>query len=208
MPSEFWVDGDAFAAITETASEAVSEIRRHLPTLADDLYLIVNQTGSVIPETGDGGFTVGPQCIRWDVDPTHGVASVARAHLRHTLFHECHHAVRLQRRPADAELSDWVAVAVFEGLASVFEAWAAGFEAPWRGYDPSVIAGWANELLAQPIGDDWRHWKFQHPDGRKLIAYKVGSWLADKAINGSGRSAADLVWASPDEVCALGGVSL
>ncbi|MHB8450136.1 MAG: DUF2268 domain-containing putative Zn-dependent protease [Mycobacteriales bacterium] len=121
LPSPHWVDDQDFEAITGTATAAVDDIRRVLPTLAEDLYLVINQTSQVIPETGDGAFTVGPQCIRWDVDPARGIASTAHSQLRHTLFHECHHAVRLQRRPTDAVAADWAAISVFEGLAAVFE---------------------------------------------------------------------------------------
>lgn len=88
-PSEHWVDDDAHAAVVEVADAAERDVRQHLPTLEEQLYLLVNQTSQVIPETGDGGFTIGPHCIRWDVDPAVGVELVARAALRGTLFHEC-----------------------------------------------------------------------------------------------------------------------
>ncbi|MHB8450135.1 MAG: hypothetical protein ACYDAQ_06770 [Mycobacteriales bacterium] len=68
-----------------------------------------------------------------------------------------------------------------------------------------MIGDWADELFAQPVDEDWYQWKFQHPDGRRSIAYRVGSWLADGAIAASERNAAELVWASPEEVCELAG---
>lgn len=204
-PSEHWVDDAAHAAIVHVAQAAERDVRALLPTLEQDLYLLVNQTGQVIPETGDGGFTIGPHCIRWDVDPARGVEHVARAALRRTLFHECHHAVRLQRRPQDADLVDWPSIAVFEGLASVFED-AAGVARPeWRRYEPDVIAAWTEDLFGRAVGADWMDWKFDHPDGRRNIAYKVGAWLADEAAARSGRTAADLVWESPDNVIELAG---
>ena len=164
----------------------------------------MNQTSQVIPETGGGGFTIGPHVIRWDVDPSRGVEQVARRSLRSTLFHECHHAVRLQRRPEDASSSAWRAVAIFEGLASVFEDEAGQARPSWRSYDSEVIASWAEELFAQECdAATWTHWKFDHPDGRRNIAYKVGSWLVDEAVARSGRTPADLVWASPGEVIAI-----
>lgn len=202
-PSEYWVDDEAWAAIQEVSSEAEEDIRRHLPTLENDLYLFVHPSKFVIPETGDGAFTIGPHCIRWDVDPDRGIASVARAHLRRTLFHESHHAVRLQRRPQEAEVADWPTVVVFEGLASIFEMAAGGERLPHQEYDETVIADWAEELLSQQVGKDWQHWKFQHPDGRRNIAYRVGTWIADRAVQSSGRTAADLVWAAPAEVIEL-----
>lgn len=202
-PSEHWVDDEAWAVIVEVSEKAEIDIRGHLPTLEDDLYLLVNQTKGVIPETGDGAFTIGPHCIRWDVDPERGVAAVARQHLRRTLFHECHHAVRLQKRPEEAEVADWPTVAVFEGLASVFEQEAGGERLAYQEYDGAEIAAWTEELFRQAVDENWPHWKFEHPDGRKNIAYRVGTWIADRAIRNSGRSAAELVWESPTTVIRL-----
>jgi len=202
-PSPHWVDDEAFATLDEVAQRAETDVRRLLPSLEDQLYLLVNQTDQVRPDTGDGGFTIGPHCIRWDVDPTKGVGDIARRSLRSTLFHECHHAVRLQRRPGDAALTDWPTIAIFEGLASVFEDEAGGPRPASRTYDRAVIEDWARDLLAQPVDDSWPHWKFDHPDGRSNIAYKVGAWIADEAIARSSRSAAELVWASPEEVIGL-----
>ena len=202
-PSEHWVDDEAWAAIVEAAERAEGDIRSHLPSLEDDLYLLVHQTAAVIAETGDGGFTIGPHCIRWDVDPARGVAAVARQHLRRTLFHECHHAVRLQRRPEDAEVTSWPAVAVFEGLACAFAGEAGGTRPAHEAYDDGVIEAWAAELFRQPVDGTWAQWKFEHPDGRRNIAYRVGTWIADRAVHASGRSAADLVWEAPDRVLEL-----
>ena len=207
-PSEHWVDDAAWAAIVEVANEAERDVRAHLPALVDDLYLLVNQTNIVIPETGDCGFTFGPHCIRWDVDPARGIADVARQHLRRTLFHECHHAVRLQRRPEEFEITDWLTVVVFEGLASAFEAEAEAGDTRlvYQEYDEAVIGDWADELFRQPMDRNWPHWKFEHPDGRRNIAYRVGIWISDRATQRSGRTAADLVWEAPAEVLALAGI--
>lgn len=204
-PSDRPVPIDALQRIDDLAGPIVDEVRDHLPALHDDLYVLVHSTSQVIPETGSGGFTLGPQVIRFDLDPDRDVVAVVEDSLRATLFHECHHAVRLQRRPQEMAITDWPMVAVFEGLASVFEDDPGGHTAPWRTYDPEVIGDWAHELFAQPVDERWWQWKVRHPDGRRSIAYRVGSWLADRAIERSGRSAADLVWASPDEVLDLAG---
>ncbi len=205
-PSEHWVDDEAWSTINTIVDEAEPAIRRLLPTLEREIYLIINPSKLVLPDTGDGGFTLGPHCIRWDVDPDRGIASVARLHLRRTLFHECHHAVRLQRRPEEAEVVDWPTVAVFEGLASVFELAAGGERLPYQEYDEETIAAWTSELFAQQVDENWPQWKFEHPDGRRNIAYRVGTWIADRAVRSSGRSAADLVWEAPADVVELAGI--
>jgi hypothetical protein len=202
-PSEHWVGDEAWAAIVDVADRAEVDVRSHLPTLEDDLYLLVNQTSVVIPETGDGGFTIGPHCIRWDVDPSRGLAVVATQHLRRTLFHECHHAVRLQQRPEEVSVLDWQTVAVFEGLASVLEREAGGATLAHQQYDEAVIEDWAEELFRQPVDATWPQWKFEHLDGRRNIAYRVGTWIADRATRNNGRTAADLVWHAPREVISL-----
>ena len=130
---------------------------------------------------------------------------MAKQHLRHTLFHECHHAVRLRRRPAEAELSDWPTVVVFEGLASVFETEAGGARLVHQEYDEAVIEDWADELFRQPVDETWPCWKFEHPDGRRYIAYRVGTWMVDRATRNSGRTAAELVWEAPGTVISLAG---
>ena len=205
-PSEHWVDDEAWSTIGTIVDDAEPEIRDLLPTLERDLYLIVNPSKMVRPDTGDGGFTLGPHCVRWDVDPDRGIAAVARRHLRRTLFHECHHAVRLQRRPEEAEVVDWPTVAVFEGMASVFELAAGGERLPYQEYDEQTIAAWTAELFAQPVDENWPQWKFEHPDGRRNIAYRVGTWIADQAVQAGGRSAAELVWDSPAKVIEAAGI--
>lgn len=50
-PSEHWVDDEAWATIVEVANAAEADIRSHLRTLEQDLYLLVNQTSMVIRET-------------------------------------------------------------------------------------------------------------------------------------------------------------
>jgi hypothetical protein len=206
-PSEHWVDDEAWRTVLDIATAAEDDIRTHLPTLEKDVYLLLHQTKVVGPETGDGGFTIGPHCIRWDVDPERGVAAVARSHLRRTLFHECHHAVRLQRRPEEAEVTDWPSVVTFEGLACAFADEAGGGRPPHESYEEAVVERWAAELLSQPVDESWMHWKFEHPDGRRNIAYRVGTWIADRATSNSGRSAADLVWEAPERVMEIAGVS-
>ena len=69
-----------------------------------------------------------------------------------------------------------------------------------------MIAGWAGELFAQPVDKTWQHWKFEHPDGRRNIAYRVGTWIADRAVRATGRDAAELVWEAPADIIGWAGV--
>lgn len=202
-PSEHWVDDDAHAAVVAVADAAERDIRHHLPTLEEHLYLLVNQTSHVTPETGDGGFTIGPHCLRWDVDPTRSVGLVAKSALRRTLFHECHHAVRLQRRPEDAGLVDWPSYSRDSHLSSRTQAGSRARHGRNTRLRPSA-SGRMN-CSPDPSARTGRTGKFVHPDGRRNIAYKVGAWIVDQAVQSSRRTAAELVWESPTTILDLAG---
>lgn len=44
---------------------------------------------------------------------------------------------------------------------------------------------------------------FRHPDGRRWIAYKVGTYLVDRAVRASGKTPAELVVTSTRELVEL-----
>lgn len=198
-----FTDGDA-EAITTEADRTEPEVRALLPGLRSRLNLVVTTGDGVIPETGEVGFAASPDVVNWKVDASYGVAEVARAHLRHMLFHELHHCTRLVKHPSYYTV-DWYDGSVFEGLATVFER-EAGWFPPFGEYPPDEIEAWATELFAQPVDHTFQHWKFQHPDGRRWISYRVGTWVVDRAVERSGRSAADLVWESTPAIVELAGL--
>ena len=94
---------------------------------------------------------------------------------------------------------------MFEGLATVFER-GAGWSPPYGQYPEDEIEAWADELFAQPVDHTFNQWKFQHPDGRRWISYRVGTWVVDQAVTRSGRSAADLVWEPTRAIVELAGL--
>lgn len=188
------------------ADAAVAEVRALLPDLAESLTIAVAAGDTVIPETGEVGAALRRSEVRWVVDPSRpgGVEAVARAHLRSTLFHELHHTVRGHvfgnRNP-----EPFVASAISEGMASVFERDVAGDRhVPWADY-PSEVNQWVRELLVLPLDAPYGEWMFEHPDGRRWIGYRAGAYVVDRAVTRSGRSAADLVRAPAAEVLDLAG---
>ncbi len=48
---------------------------------------------------------------------------------------------------------------------------------------------------------------YQHPDGRRWIGYRAGTYIADRAISESGRSAAELVLIPNEEILKLAGIT-
>lgn len=189
-------------AIETIADAAVPEVRRLLPTLPADIVLKVYPGTDVIPETGETGFTAGTNRVFWIVTPRRpeGVIAIANRELRGTLFHELHHLVRAQTE-GSLTLRQRV---VGEGLATAFERDMAGMPAPWGKYPPEV-AEWTKEILALPDDASWKQWMSRHPDGRRWVGYKVGTYIADQAMRSSKKSAAELVNAPTADVLRMAG---
>jgi hypothetical protein len=201
---------DDFTAAEQAVIVAVAEraellTRSRLPALRETIRLEVRASTAVLELTGEVGFAESPSTIWWRVDPSRDAATVARSSLLHTFLHEAHHAVRLIRYPSMLS-SDWYDNAIFEGLATVFERDEADFVPPWGEYPDDEIEAWADELFSQPIDEHFNEWKFEHPDGRQWIAYRVGAWVVDRAVAESGRSAADLVWESNEAIVRMAGL--
>jgi uncharacterized protein YjaZ len=134
-----------------------------------------------------------------DASRPKGVAAIARTQLRATLFHELDHVVRAAVF-VDRRLRDHV---VREGLATAFERDYGGKVPPWGEYPPE-IAQWTTELLEQPDDAPRGPWLFDHPDGRRWIGLRVGTYLVDRAMKATGKTSAGLVETPTDEIVRLG----
>jgi len=210
---EFGSGADSFSAadreiIRAIAEATVEEVRRIIPELPDDIKLTASAGPEVIPETGDAAAALEPGHVLWVVDPSRpgGVENIAREHLRASLFHELHHLARgYVMIGADAPISLMDAV-VSEGLATVFSRDFADDRPPWGLYPPDV-RDWVEELLAVriPDGESYQDWLYDHPDGRRWIGYRAGTWVVDQAVAASGLSAAQLVSTPTDEILRLAG---
>ena len=63
------------------------------------------------------------------------------------------------------------------------------------------------ELLAQPESASTNDWLFQHPDGRRWVGMRAGTYLADRAMKALGRTAAELAATPTAEILAAAGVT-
>jgi len=195
------------SVIETIGGAALAEAATLLPGVPERVALVVRAGDAVVPETGEGGYAIAPGHIQWTVDPAHagGVGGVTRARLRSTLFHEVHHLVRgwtVQDGTAGTRLID---AAVSEGMATAFERDAAGARPPWAEYPVDEVDAWVDELIAAGGFESYNTYMFQHPDGRRWIGYRAGTYLTDRAMGACDCSAADLVRTPTDEILALAG---
>lgn len=196
----FRFDPEARATITSVAEAAERQARVHLP-LVSPVHLIVDPSEGVLDATHDNATTIAPYLIRWMVDPQGDVARIAEHHLAKAFAHEAFHAARFRRLGEEAAGRFWAEIAIGEGLATVYARDFAGADEPWSDYDDTVIAEWAAELTDQPMDRTaMARWKFRHPDNREWIAYRVGTWLVDQALDNLGGSVADLVWTPASDI--------
>jgi uncharacterized protein YjaZ len=186
--------------IRTIAENAVRDARVLLPNLPANLTIRVNPGKKVNDEIGATSSHSLPNVVYWTVDPSRhgGVAEIARTHLRATLFHHFHRLARLKHRP-DVTLMDHV---VSLGMATAFERDAGGKAYPWGLY-PGDVTAWVAELIALPATDDLNRWMFRHPDGRRWVGIRAGTYLVDRAMSASGKSAAELVSLPSAEIIRL-----
>ena len=188
--------------IERIAEDTVAEVRQLLPAVPDRLVLRVDADDNVSEANFATAAAVVPDRLYWTVDPERGdgVAATAETHLRPMLFHELHHLVR-DAQVARIALMDEV---VSEGMAAAFERDYAGARYPFSDY-PDGVAAWVTELMALAPSADRERWLFRHPDGRRWIGFRAGTFLVDRATNASGLSSADLVTTATAEVVKLAG---
>jgi hypothetical protein len=187
------------AAIRSIAERTVTELRTTLPLPPSEIIVRV-MPDRLANESGNSGNSAQPNVVYWRVDPTRaeGVRQIAAAHMRAVLFHEFHHLVRAQSEPYFT-LMDKV---VSEGLATAFERDFAHARVPFGEYPPEA-GEWLRELQAVRPGERDAPWMSRHPDGRLWIGYKVGTYLADRAMQRSGKSSAELARMPAGQVLAL-----
>lgn len=192
------VVGDLLAASETTA-------RQFLPELSPRFAVTVRPTSQVIPETGVTGRAVGADWIQLSVDPTRPSSPIAlaQATLQPTFLHECHHLTRTRLGQPSIGI---LAASIFEGLATAFERDRSGQTPLWGDYQDCPIQDWTTELLTDPAVR-FDQWIFRHPDGRRWIGYRVGTYLADRATESSGLASHQLVGLSTDEILSLAGVT-
>jgi len=188
--------------LQQIADATFRDVRQQIDGLPPRLTLIVRWGKDVIPETGESGAAAFPGNIGLTLDPDRDVLATIRTQLRPTLAHELHHLARASRLPSRSLLDRVVA----EGLATAFERDFAKVDPPW-GKPPPEIMDWVREILRQPDATDQEPWMSRHPDGRRWIGIRVGTFLVDRASRASGKTPADLVFVSSSDVLRMADVN-
>ena len=188
--------------IERIAEDTVAEVRQLLPALPDRLVLRVDADDNVSEVTFATAAAVVPNRLYWSVDPERGdgVAATAETHLRPMLFHELHHLVRYTQLEGMSLMDEVIS----EGMAAAFERDYAGARYPFSDY-PDDVASWVTELMVLRPSADRDRWLFRHPDGRRWIGFRAGTFLVDRAMDASGLSSADLATTATAEVLELAG---
>lgn len=194
------------SVIREIANATEAEVRKLLPALDDELTLVVVSGKNVIEQTSEGGVALAPGTVLWTLDHERsgGAIAIARAQLRHTLFHEFHHLVRGWLIEGGKPKTSFMDGVVSEGMATAFSRDYSGEMVPWSVYPPDDVESWVDQLQNLPAGAQYGEWMFLHPDGRQWIGYRAGTYLVDRATKASGKTSIDLITIPADEVIELG----
>ena len=185
LPATFITD---YKAAVKTAFSDASKL---LPFGSKRLNFFVQpRIYGLIKETGDNGHTHNAEFIELAFDPTGGAKSmkVILGGVRSMVFHEMNHAARFNIPIWHYKFLD---NCILEGLATAFARDYAGDNALWAQYPPEVT-DWIQEIIAKNDLFDWRSYSFDHPDGRRWIAYKVGTYIVDQAAKNSKKSILEL----------------
>lgn len=199
--------------IAQVSQATVAEARSHVPELPAKLMLVFYTGTNVIAELGVGAAAIAPGVVACTVDPSHpaGMAQIVSNELRPTLLHELHHLARGYVMYGGEPAETFMDYVVSEGLATAFERDLTGRPVPWAEYprgpgnDDTEVRRWVEEMLTLPLDAPYRDWMFLHPDGRRWIGYRAGTYLADQAMAALGRSAGALARIKTAEVLQLAG---
>lgn len=175
------------AQINDAMQAQFKKIKKLLPQLSDSINITIypHKTYHIISETGDGGYSAAPEWVAMFVNPWFkgGLEVALKSLVCGTLYHELHHVAAGYTFADEEWNTHLLASTVYEGLGTVFERDFGGSKPLWGEY-PDDIEKWLVDLRSavKAPGYNYAHWSFEHPDGRKWIKYRVGTYIVDQAI--------------------------
>lgn len=159
---------------------------------------------NLIPETQDNAHTYNSEFIELAFNPLAGEKGLAVIldGVRASVFHEMNHAARFN---IPIFHSSFLENCIMEGLATVFEREFGKADPPYGKY-PDNVADWLREITTKRDTLAWNDYMFDHPDGRRWIGYKVGTYIVDEAMNHSGKTVIELTQMECSEILKLANV--
>lgn len=205
--SIYWEElGDDFQQqLAKTLKNAYREATKLMPFGSSHLNVFVQpREHTLIDETHDFGCMYNSEYIEFAFSP-----SYAKKHpndiltqARRTMLHEMNHAARYN---IPIWHNNFLDSCILEGLATVFEREHCNYIPLWSKY-PKEVSDWLGEIRAKLDTLDRNEYMFEHPDGRKWIGYKVGTYIVDEAMKQSGKSIVELTQMECADILALAGV--
>jgi uncharacterized protein YjaZ len=185
------------------------ELQELLPSKKQAIKVIITlDSVNTIKETGNSGFPLSSTEISFTINPYHtlGMKAIITRYYRSTLYHEFNHILRGWTSVSSRNSTDFMDAVIAEGLATVFEMQFANSNPLWSNY-PENVEEWVAELqnLSLTAYREYGKWMFEHPDGRKWIGYKSGTYIVEKALKLSGKTLLELTVVPTKEILALAG---
>ena len=189
LDSDDWPNISIKDNIENVISDAHSDASKIITKVSKNVNYIVQPSNKydVIEETGELGVSYNSELIKisFDYSLPYGEAQLLQK-IRATVFHEFNHVARYYATKYDGSLLNY---AITEGLATVFERdySNASRKTLWGEYESDkVMKMWLLEILNLKDGEYIiNDYAFDHPDGRRWILYKIGTWIVDAAIRNS-----------------------
>lgn len=207
--SDFWDKNKDFTEKYENTIVKTYKKAKKLISFIPEEVTFVCQTNNweCIKETGDGGFTRSSRLLLLSMDPSMPYdEKVFLKNVESTVLHELNHSARYEQGIMHGKFLD---NCIMEGLATVFEREYSERGKPlWADYDSSVIKSWFKEIVSVTKKSfSWRDYMYRHPDGRRWMGYKVGTWIVDEAIINSGKNIEELTLCTNEEILDLAKLS-
>ncbi len=189
--SSYDIDPEFINFFIAEIKSAYEEVTKLLPFGSSHINFFVQpREYNLIAETQDHGYTHNSDFIELAFNPALDETKLKGVlkHLKGTVFHEMNHAARYNMPIFHTSLLD---TCIMEGLATVFERDYAHSDPLW-GHYPDNVADWLNEIRSQDHIANFDSYLYSHPDGRRWIAYKVGTYIIDEAMRISKKTVLEL----------------
>jgi len=189
--SSYQVSADFKQKYIAEIKSAYEEVSKLLPFGSKHInFFIQPREYGLIKETQDNGHAHNSEFLEFAFNPTvdEKGLKVILDDIKATVFHEMNHAARYNIPIFHTKFLD---NCIMEGLATVFERDYGGSNPPYGKY-PKNVADWVQEIIDKNDMFVWQEYSFDHPDGRRWISYKVGTYIVDEAIKISGKGVIEL----------------